>query len=312
MASEHTRRQMATRARAGGIGIQEFLIAEERGLSALHKESPQEAISSTMNEEGRRLDDFLWSVVLAAERILNTGVLEQLIPEASYLGSPIARPVSKLRPDDDYFKVLFKKGRSKQVWEVPGFSWDLVIPHRGNCAAIELEGAVYLPYRREQPPEFQLSFEVNYDDTLNAFRWLLSEWRRPVGQLLRGVPNLELQGNGITIDGPKGRRTKDPATRLAYHLAQITNPEVEPTYFSLCVSFGPEDTDDDVVMACAVFLCFFDSVYRLTCERVDPDRLLRHYQTLAPYIRKAPFRATMIFPKVVSRWPSRKEADAID
>jgi hypothetical protein len=291
---------MATRARAGGIGIQQFLIEAERGLSALSKESPKELIASTMAVEGKRLDEFLWSAVFAADKILDTGVVPSLIPESSYFEPPLARPQTKLRPSDDYFKQVFNRRGSKELREHPGFRWDLVLPQHGHSSALELEAGVYIPYHRDGPPHFELTFEVNYDDTLTAFKWLLREWRRPIGQLLRGLPNVELWGNGTTIDGPKDCRSKDPAFLLEYHLALPRGPDISnmtPNLFSLRSSFSPEDTDEDVVVTCAVFLCLFDSVYRLTCDRVEPDRLLKHYHTLLPHIPKAPFRAASIFPK---------------
>jgi hypothetical protein len=288
---------MATRTRAGGIGIQKFLIEAERGLSCLNQESPEELIVSTMAVEGKRLDDFLWSAVFAADKILNTGVVPNLIAECSYFKPPLARPQTKLRPNDDYFKQVFNRRGSKELKEHHEFRWDLILPKYAYSAAIELEAAVYLPYYCDEQPRFDLTFEVNYDDTLTAFKWLLREWRRPIGQLLRGLPNVELWGNGTTIDGPKGCRIKDPAFLLEYHLTQPNESNSTPNLFSLRSSFSPDDTDDDVVISCAVFLCLFDAVYRLTCDRVDPDRLFKHYQTLLPHVPKAAFRAASIFVK---------------
>jgi hypothetical protein len=288
---------MTTRARAGGIGIQGFLIEAERGLSALSKENPKELIASTMSVEGKRLDEFLWSVVFAADKILDTGVVPSLIPESWYSEPPLARPQTKLRPSDDYFKQVFNRRGSKELREHAGFRWDLVIPKHGHWAALELKAMVFIPYHRDEPAEFELTFEVNYNDTLAAFKWLLHEWRRPIGQLLRCLPKLELWGNGTTIDGPKDCRSKDPAFLLEYHLARPKKEsDMTPNLFSLRSSFSSEDTDEEVVNTCAVFLCLFDAVYRLTCNRVDPDRLLKHYHTLLPRIPKAPFRATTIFP----------------
>jgi hypothetical protein len=289
---------MVTSAQAGSIGLQEFLIEAERGLSTLNEESSKELIASTMAEEGKRLNEFFWSAVFAADKILDTSIVSNLTPENLYFAPPLARPQTKLRPSDDYFKQVFKRRGSKALRESPGFHWDLVLPQHGHSAALELEATVCRSYNRDRPPEFELTFEVNYDDTLAAFKWLLREWRRPIGQLLRGLPNLEVWGNGTTIDGPRDCRSKDPAFLLEYHLAQPKQEsDMTPNLFSLRSWFSPEDTDENVVTTCTVFLCLFDAVYRLTCDRVDPDRLLKHYHTLLPHICKSPFRATSIFPK---------------
>ena len=45
----------------------------------------------------------------------------------------------------------------------------------------------------------------------------MREWRRPIGQLLRGLPKLEsLGGNGGALEGPKGSQIKDPAYRIEF------------------------------------------------------------------------------------------------
>ena len=119
---------MATWAQAGGIGIQEFMNEAEHGLSCLNQESPKELIASTMAVEGKRLDEFLWSAVFAADQILNTGVVPSLIPESWYFEPPLGRPQTKLRPGDDSFKQVFNRRGSKELREHPGFRWDLVLP----------------------------------------------------------------------------------------------------------------------------------------------------------------------------------------
>jgi len=123
---------MATRARAGGIGIHEFLIEAEHELSCLNQQSPKELIASTMAVEGKRLDEFLWSAVFASDKILNTGVVPSLIPESWYFEPPLAGPQTKLRPGDDYFKQVFNRRGSKELREHPGFRWDLVLPQHGH------------------------------------------------------------------------------------------------------------------------------------------------------------------------------------
>jgi len=83
---------------------------------------------------------------------------------------------------------------------------------------------------------------------------------------------------------------------LECHLAKPKPSGFTPNLFSLRSYFSAEDVDQDVVITLAVFLCFFDAVYRLCSEKADPDRLLRHYETLSKHVPKVPFRSTTIFP----------------
>lgn len=288
---------MASRSRAGGVGIQAFLNEAEHGLADLDEHSPKDVVTATMDREGKRLDDFVVSAILAAEEIVNTGLVPNLKSDSSYFPPPLAQPVIKLRPDDDYFKQWFKRRADKEITQHPAFQLDEIVPKKGHSAAIEIEASVYTPSTSRNQLKFDVEFEVNYEDTITAFKWLLQEWRRPVGQLLRGLPNLELWENGRPIDAPKDQRTKDPAILLQHYLAQPKPSGLNVNLFSLRSSFSAEDIDQDVVITFAVFLCFFDAVYRLTTERSDPDRLVRHYHTLMEHLPKAPFRVTTIFQK---------------
>ena len=287
------------RSRSGGIGIQKFIRETERELAALTEQSPKDLVTVVMNHEGKRLDDFVVSALLAAEEIIKTDLVSKLKSKSSYSLPPLAHPIIQLLPDDDYFKQWFKRRADKEITEHPAFCVENYIPKNG-FRAIEIESSVFVPCApyAQGETKFNVQFGVNGDDTVAVFKWLLQEWRRPIGQLLRGLPNLELWGNGNTIDGPKGCRTKDPAELLKYHLDQPKpDDNLNPNLFSMQSSFTADDLDEDVVITFAVFLCFFDSVYRLTIDRCDPDRLLRHYEILKEHLPKAPFRSTTIFPK---------------
>ena len=282
---------MATRSRAGVIGIQTFLEEAQREIGNLTEQSSQDLVAATLEVEQKRLINFVTSGISAAEDIVQTGILPDLTIQTSYFPPPLARPIARLRPPDNYYRRFAPKA----LLQHPGFRPDLIVPKNDRSAGIEIEAAFIAPYSPQVLPTFDLRFEVNYEDTIRAFRWLLQEWRRPIGQLLRGLPNLELWGNGNTLDAAKGSRTKDPPARLEFHFAHP--PEIGDHLFSLRRSFDSDDTDDDVVITLAVFLCLFDAVYRLTAGRADPDRLLRHYQVLVAHLPKAPFRITTILPK---------------
>jgi hypothetical protein len=288
---------MVTRARVNDVGLTEFLAEAEQGLSTLNTDSSKEMVSAAMAVEGERLNKFFGSVVIAADNILDTGLIPNLVSEHWYYGVPCPRPEMRLCPADDYFKQVFNRRGSKGLKDHPDFRWDLVLPGHGESAGLELKSTVYLSYGTAKAPEFELSFEVNFDDTLMAFKWLLREWRRPIGQLLRGLPRLQLWGNGTTIEGSQNCRSKDPAFLLEHHLGRQREIDGTANLFSLRALFSPEDTNDDLVTTCAVFLSLFDAVYRLSGKRVDPDRLLRHYHKLLPLVPKAAFRGTSIFSK---------------
>jgi hypothetical protein len=282
---------MATRSRAGVIGIQTFLDNAECEINSLTECSPEDLVVATMDVERKRLLNFLKEGMFAAEDIVRTGILPDLTSETSYLPPPHARPLVKLRPPDSYYWGLAPKA----LLEHPGFRPDLIIPASGCSGAVQIEAEFISAYSPDVTPTLDLRFEVNHPVTIKLFRWLLQEWRRPVGQILRGLPNLQLWGNGDTLDGPEGCRAKDPATRLEFHLAHP--PACGDHLFSLQSSFSSDDIDQDVVLTLAVFLSLFDAVYRLTAGRADPDRLLRHYQLLVAYLPKAPFRITSILPQ---------------
>lgn len=287
---------MASRSRAGGIGIQAFLNETESQIAILDEHSPKDLVDTIMDRELVRLRQFINSAVSAAKDILQTGLVQNLVLNSSYFppqDGADARPRIKIRPSNNYFRRFI----SKELLDNPHFQLKEILPESGLLSAVEIEAVVVTPCNSQTQSIFDLQFGVHHADTIAAFKWLLQEWRRPIGQLLRGLPNLELWENGRPIDAPKDQRTKDPALLLQHYLAQPKPSGSNVNLFSLRSSFSAEDVDQDVVITFAVFLCFFDAVYRLTTERSDPDRLLRHYRTLMEHLPKAPFRVTTVFPK---------------
>jgi hypothetical protein len=287
---------MASRSRAGGIGIQAFLNETQSQIATLDEHSPKDLVDIIMDRELIRLKEFMNSAVIAAENILQTGLVQNLVFNSSYYPphhSFDARPVVGIRPSNNYFLRFI----AKELLDNPNFNLDEILPQSGLTRAVMIEAEVVTPYHSQTQSKFDLQFGVNNDDTITAFKWLLQEWRRPIGQLLRGLPNLEVWENGRPVEAPKDQRTKDPATLLQHYLSRPKPAWPNTNLFSLQSSFSAEDIDQDVEITFAVFLSFFDAVYRLTTERSDPDRLLRHYQALVEHLPKTPFRATTIFPK---------------
>src|SRR5882724_1480411 len=173
------------RSRTSGIGIQKFLRDAERELAALTEHSSKDLVAVTMKCEGKRLDDFVISALLAAEEILKTDLVPKLKSKGSYSPPPLAYPVIQLFPDDDYFKQWFKRRADKEITEHPAFCVEDCIPKNG-FRAIQIESSVFVPCApyAQGETKFNVQFGVNNDDTIAAFRWLLQEWRRPIGQLL--------------------------------------------------------------------------------------------------------------------------------
>jgi hypothetical protein len=282
---------MISRSGFRGSEIEEYLNAAERGLIGLNEQSPKDVVDETMKREGKRLDTFLVSRMFETDKLLNTGLIPQLQIYGSYFSPPLARPMVKIIPPDSYYL----RNAPTHLLKHPGFHPDLVIPKASHCAALEIEALFIAPYPFHPQPILDLDFTIHYESTMTAFKWLFQEWRRPIGQLLRGLPNLELWGNGTAIDPPQNDRTKDPAALLQYHFDEKKSRD--DNMVSMKCSFSAENTDHDIVVTVAVFLCFFDAIYRITNQRADADRLFKYYQVLIKHLPKAPFRKTMVFPK---------------
>lgn len=271
------------------IDIRTFLIETSSAHARLDAHSSTEVITTTMCHECDRLKAFMGSCISAAEDVLRTGLLPKLPIESFYYPPPHPRSQARIRPPDDYYRRFVPK----KFLAHESFQLDAVVPKSTHSGAIEIGGAFHSGYFTGRPPEVELWFAVNYHDTVTAFGWLLKEWRRLIGQLLRGLPNLELWGNGNGLD----TRPTDPATRLEHYLAAGDTDSSTPNLFSLRSAFSSTSPLQDIQLTVAVFLCLFDCVYRLTSKRADPDCLLSHYQSLSLLLPKAAFRASTIFAK---------------
>ncbi len=281
---------MASRSRSDSTELQTYIQAAQTELVVLTEQSSKEFITATMEIEMQRLKRFVINNATAADAILDAGIVPQLMVEASYFPPPLARPKIKLRPTEEFFI----RNAPKSLVNHPQFSRELVVPGFGFCAGLEIGASFILPYAPNIQSAIDLEFEVNYEQTIQAFRWLFQQWRRPLCQLLRGLPDLELWGNGISLDPPKGSHTKDPGVLLERHL-NTRHERPEDNLVSLRSSFTADDVDSEVTNAFAVFLALFDSIYHLNADRANPDRLLRHYESLISRLPKPPFRKTSIF-----------------
>jgi hypothetical protein len=284
---------MISRSGTDAIGLREFLTTGEKKTALLTEQSSKELFTATMDVELERIKGIMRSTAFAAEEILHTGIVSDLIMNSIYFEPPIPQTLSRLRPPDEYYRRF----ASKDLLEHPGFRMDLIVPNGEQSAAIEIQAEFFTTRLTQCTPQLELSFEVNYDQTLVVFNWLLKEWRRPIGQLLRAIPDLELWENGTTIESLIGCRTKDPANRLEAFLVKPVENTQGDKLFSLRRSFSLDHTDQDLIVTFATFLALFDAVYRLTTARADPDRILKHYQILENLLPRAPFRLAAIFPK---------------
>lgn len=271
------------------LGLQEYLNEAQSGITDLNEGSSMDTVAGIMEREGKRLDQFVSSSISAAENIIHTGLVANLVKEPSYFLPPLPRPRLKLRPDNKYYYRF----ASKEMIACNGFHEDWVVPKFDYNAGIEFEFS-FIADSSYSPQSFDVEFSINYNETMKAFEWLFNEWRRPMCQLLRGIANLELWRNGNTIDAKKGVRVKDPEILLKYHLEKSKG--TDDHMVSMRSSFSVNDSDESVVQAIAVFLSIFDAVYKLTIKPANPDCLLHHYDTLLHYLPKAPFRITSVFP----------------
>lgn len=255
----------------------------------LHKDSSEELIQATMRIELERLERFVKSLARSAEEILETGLIDEFVLEASYFRPPLSQPKIKLRPPTTFYRKL----APKKLLQRPGFSDSLIVPGFGYSAGLEIEVTMVNSYAPGVPPVVDVQFEVNHVETIRLFEWIFNEWRRPLCQLIRGLPNVQLWGNGLTLDGPKGSHTKDPGILLDHHLGRHYE-RPEDRLVSLRSEFAADDVDRDIVLTFGVFLALFDAVYRLTDARANPDRLMRHYERLIQHLPKSPFRKASI------------------
>jgi len=271
--------------------IKKYLCEAEYGLTGLTEQSPKDIVDETMKREGKRLKNFLLPRISEAEELLETDLIRQLQIYGYYFLPPFPRPVVKIMPPDSYYLRF----ASAELLSHPGFRPNLVVPESGSASAVEIEASFIAPFPSRPRPTLDLAFAIHYESTMAAFNWLFQEWRRPIGQLLRSIPNLELWGNGNPIELPKGQRTKDPVALLQHHFEKEKSPD--DNMISMKCLFSAENSDRDIMLAVAVFLGLFDAIFRITDKRADADCILRHYNALVRHIPKAPFRKNTIFAK---------------
>ena len=271
------------------IGLREYLGQAELGIGKVNEQTSPDEAAKLMIREGERLDKFVFSVISAAENVVQTGLIPSLVTAASYMLPPLPRPFIKLRPNDKYYYRF----ASKEMILSSSFRADWVVPKYDHSAGIEFEFC-FVSSNQHFPESFDMDFNINYPETMKAFKWLFTQWRRPMCQMLRGAEELKLWGNGSPLDSIYGVRTKNPEALLETHFANQKKPE--DNMVSMRCSFRTDNEDQSVILTAVVFLSLFDSIYKLTTNRANPNCLLRNYETIMPHLPKAPFRISSIYP----------------
>jgi len=183
---------MASRSREGQLGLQTYLNGAELGVAGLTKGTPKDVIEEVMERELKRLKRFTGTMLFAAEDVLHIDLVSRLKITSQYLPPPQAYPELRFRPPDEYYlrELFWPKEFLDQQRSQP----ETLLPQNWS-AGIQIESAFVNSWSAQGVPQLKIELDVNYDVTVRAFKWLLQEWRRPIGQLLRGLQNLEINAH---------------------------------------------------------------------------------------------------------------------
>lgn len=223
-------------------------------------------------EEAARADTWL-AVPTTGRQVITSNLWEQ----------PHTCATTRLRADDSWYL------RDGKPWHVP--------PKGHGGGSFYLETTLFAPCPASHTdwyirPTVTLELHISYE-MCEPFRWLLHEWRRPLGMLLRPVSERPWL-NDCGRPQLKGFRGKDCLREAELYLQ---DPGEDPA-FAFEFTFQSDTPADQITRAFAAFLAVWDSLYMLTVPRCDPDRLHKHFLQLRDRLPGVPFRESFYDPGI--------------
>jgi len=232
---------------------------------------------------GRRLQALVLNEVERADARLAVPTADRLAVTGNLWGQPHLCATTTLRADDAWFL------REGKPWHRPPEG------HAGGNFYVEV--MLYAPRPASHPdwylrPSVGVQLHIAYA-LCEPFRWLLKEWHRPLGLMLRPVSERPWI-NDCGRPQLKGFRGKDCIREVELYLQDAGRDPAFAFEFSLQADTPPEQ----VTRAFTVFLAVWDALYMLTVPRCDPDRLHKHYLKLRDTLPGVAFRESFYDPGI--------------